>query len=91
MKITTSLTAILISHFMLHLQRAAQSTTGISFSQESTLNVGSLKFERAFGSLGASISPEDYFVIEENDGGDSVEGGHITQGEVRELENLTRE
>ena len=82
-----------MSHFMLHLQRAAQRTSGpeVTSSQESTLNVGSLMFERALGSLGASISPEDYVAIGENRGDDSVEGDLSPEGGAWELENLARE
>ena len=49
-------------------------------SQESSAsNAGSLMFERALGSLGASISPEDYFPADgehEDDGAEDslVEG-----------------
>ena len=66
---------------MLHLQYANARTTGMASSQEPTAsNVGSLMFERGFGSLSASISPEDYFPADgehEDDGAEDnlVEGG----------------
>ncbi|KAI1791802.1 hypothetical protein LXA43DRAFT_1009216 [Ganoderma leucocontextum] len=78
---TTSLSAILISRFMLHLQHANLRTTGMASSQEPTAsNVGSLMFERAFGSLGASISPDDYFATEGGDDDDSVEESLPVEG-----------
>lgn len=54
-------------------------------SQESSAsNAGSLMFERALGSLGASISPEDYFITEESHDDDTVEGSFSPEGESRE-------
>ncbi|PIL24695.1 hypothetical protein GSI_12581 [Ganoderma sinense ZZ0214-1] len=69
------LSAIIISRFMLHLQGANSRTTGMaSDSQEPTAsNIGSLMFERAFGSLGASISPDNFFATEEDDACDEME------------------
>lgn len=41
---------------------------------QTTSNDGSLIFERVIGSLGASISPSDYFRADEGDHDDFVEG-----------------
>ncbi|TBU21348.1 hypothetical protein BD311DRAFT_244193 [Dichomitus squalens] len=66
---TTPLSAILVSHFLLHLQSASLRAVGsIPSSQISSLHLDrSLVFERVVGSLGASISVEDHL---EDDCGD---------------------
>ena len=57
-----SLSAILVSRFMLHLQSANARSTGLTSSQDLTaVNDTSLLFDRFVGSLGAAISPDNYF------------------------------
>ncbi|TBU39369.1 hypothetical protein BD309DRAFT_1012023 [Dichomitus squalens] len=71
---TTPLSAILVSRFLLHLQSASLRAVGsIPSSQFSSLHLDrSLVFERVIGSLGASITAEDYLKEDYSDG-DNVE------------------
>ncbi|KAM5536608.1 hypothetical protein V8D89_009703 [Ganoderma adspersum] len=71
---TGPLTVILVSRFILRLQSANLRGIGAASSRgQTTSNDGSLVFERVIGSLGASISPSDYFQAE-GDHDDFVEG-----------------
>ena len=61
----SSLTAILVSRFLLHLQSAKHRTaeqTAASFTlaSRSYPEVTSIQFDRVLGSLSQSLSPEDY-------------------------------
>ncbi|TBU36738.1 hypothetical protein BD309DRAFT_877790 [Dichomitus squalens] len=69
---TIPLSAILVSRFLLHLQSASLRAVGsIPSSQISSLHLDrSLVFERVVGSLGASISAEDYLKEDYGDGDD---------------------
>ncbi|KAM5530935.1 hypothetical protein V8D89_015380 [Ganoderma adspersum] len=58
---TTPVSAILVSHFLLHLQSANLRAIGLGSSQSLEIPGGSVIFERVIGSLGAQISREDYF------------------------------
>ncbi|EJF58091.1 hypothetical protein DICSQDRAFT_139714 [Dichomitus squalens LYAD-421 SS1] len=59
---TPSITAILISRFLLHLQSASIGAMGAGASQALTSHNSSVVFERAIGSLAASITLDDYFL-----------------------------
>ncbi len=75
---------------MLHLPHANLRTTGMASSQEPTAsNTGSLMFERVFGSLWASISPEDFLTTEENHGDENLEDNLAVERVVEE-EDLGR-
>ncbi|KAM5531470.1 hypothetical protein V8D89_014860 [Ganoderma adspersum] len=59
---TIPLSAILVSRFMLHLQSANARSMGLTSSQDLTaINDTSLLFDGFVGSLGAAISPDNYF------------------------------
>ncbi|TBU60039.1 hypothetical protein BD310DRAFT_1006898, partial [Dichomitus squalens] len=66
---TTPLSAILVSRFLLHLQSASLRAVGsIPSSQISSLHLNrSLVLERVVGSLGASITAEDYLKEDHGD------------------------
>ncbi|KAI1790287.1 hypothetical protein LXA43DRAFT_518592 [Ganoderma leucocontextum] len=65
---TIPLSAILVSRFMLDLQSANVRTTGMASSQDLTaINEVSIVFDRFIGSLGAAISPDDYFEDHDQD------------------------
>ncbi|EJF61391.1 hypothetical protein DICSQDRAFT_170151 [Dichomitus squalens LYAD-421 SS1] len=78
------LTAVLVSRFLLHLQSAsmrAMDATSSSRMQSTNVN-HSLVFEHAIGSLGASISVDDYLVQEGNlsmSEDDNVDGHEIAE------------
>ncbi|TBU54970.1 hypothetical protein BD310DRAFT_934764 [Dichomitus squalens] len=81
---TIPLTAVLVSRFLLHLQSAsmrAMDATSSSRMQSTNVN-HSLVFEHAIGSLGASISVDDYLVQEGNlsmSEDDNVDGHEIAE------------
>ncbi|PIL24668.1 hypothetical protein GSI_12552 [Ganoderma sinense ZZ0214-1] len=64
---TVPLSSILMSRFMLHLQAAHCRATGMDSSQYSSAKRSSLVFKRNIGSLGTSISPEDFFTAPTED------------------------
>ncbi|TBU34165.1 hypothetical protein BD311DRAFT_747263 [Dichomitus squalens] len=58
---TAPISAILISRFLLHLQSANLRAVGEGSSQDLATSLhGSIVFERVVGSLGASLSPDDF-------------------------------
>ena len=63
-----SISVVLISRFMLHLQSVNFRATGGEFLVEDPVatNNGSLMFERVVGSLGASLSQNDYLTTSES-------------------------
>ena len=81
--VTSSLTAIIVSRFILHLQSANLRATDAASSQgQTTSHDGSLVFERVVGSLAASISPDDYFKTEEDhddSGSDTILDESVTE------------
>ena len=62
-----SITAILVQRFLIHLQAANHRTLGLDSSQMGVQWSSSLVFDRAIGSLGASILPEDFLGPSEDD------------------------
>ena len=76
METNTSLSAIIISRFMLHLQQAHTRTRETVSQEPTSSNADTLRFERALGSLGASILPDDYFAENEDDLYDNIEESH---------------
>ncbi|TBU37723.1 hypothetical protein BD309DRAFT_904714 [Dichomitus squalens] len=78
---TAPLSAILVSRFLLHLQSASLRAVGsIPSSQISSLHLDrSLVFERVVGSLGASITPEDYLKEDYGEGDDVGRADEPTQ------------
>ncbi|TBU21405.1 hypothetical protein BD311DRAFT_734448 [Dichomitus squalens] len=75
------LSAILVSRFLLHLQSASlRAVSSIPSSQISSLHLHrSLVFERIVGSLGASITVEDYLIDDYDDGDDGERAEEPTQ------------
>ena len=64
------MTIIFVSRFLIKLQAANLRTVGANSSQHvSTIDDRSLKFGQAIGSLGASLSPEDYLEDADENGG----------------------
>ncbi|TBU52116.1 hypothetical protein BD310DRAFT_764256, partial [Dichomitus squalens] len=65
---TILLSSILVSRFLLHLQSTSlQSVGSVAFSQASSMDLDhSLIFERVVGSLGASITRDDYIGQEDD-------------------------
>ncbi|TBU34124.1 hypothetical protein BD311DRAFT_747179 [Dichomitus squalens] len=74
---TTPLTALLVSRFLLHLQKASLRAVGMASSQALTSEDSSVIFERVVGSMGASIAPDEYLWQEDaEDGDDPVNQGN---------------
>ncbi|KAI1791820.1 hypothetical protein LXA43DRAFT_378599 [Ganoderma leucocontextum] len=61
---TLPLSAILVSRFMLHLQSANCRVTDVASSQLTIPDGASLVFERVIGSLGTSISQDNYLLYD---------------------------
>lgn len=74
------ITAILVQRFLIHLQAANHRTLGLDSSKMGVQWSSSLVFDRAIGSLGASILPEDFLGPLEDDM-DRLEGAQ--DGEMR--------
>ncbi|TBU52351.1 hypothetical protein BD310DRAFT_832399, partial [Dichomitus squalens] len=80
---TTPLSAVLVSRFLLHLQSASLRAVGSTpSSQILSMHIDhSLVFERIVGSLGASISAEDYLKEDYDDDGNVERADELTSRE----------
>ncbi|TBU24418.1 hypothetical protein BD311DRAFT_857761, partial [Dichomitus squalens] len=59
---TTPVSTVLVSRFIIHLQMANQRTVDMASSQAmTTSHASSVVFDRAIGSIGARITPDQYF------------------------------
>ncbi|TBU21643.1 hypothetical protein BD311DRAFT_221169 [Dichomitus squalens] len=76
---TIPLSSVLVSRFLLHLQSTSlQSVGSVAFSQAFSMDLDhSLIFEGVVGSLGASITRDDYIGQED----DSVDSDHVCSRE----------
>ena len=82
----SSLSSVLVSHFLLDLQEAHQRTVAGGVTTNGSLNIsrilhGSMNLGDALGSLCAIVDPTADYILEEDDGPEGVDSDRIVTEE----------